>query len=133
MGSRRQGRVYDTRACEHFTFCRCGDCGWSCREDEHLICKENEHLILLMEEILPVSKRCRCKYVKHVIPALPPSLLDMQCCLVDEECLCAHEILQVNIALRGEGGEQNATMSFQFCTQLIPCSVNLQYFLRPLN
>ena len=98
MGSRRQGRVYDTRACEEFTFFHGGDCGWPYRADEHLICKENEHLILLMEEILPVSKGRRCKYVKHVIPALPPSPLDMQCCLVDEECLCAHEILQVNIA-----------------------------------
>ena len=81
-----------------------GDGGWPCRADEHLICKENEHLILLMEEILPVSKGRRCKYVKHVISALPPSPLDMQCCLVDEECLCAHEILQVNIALMGGGG-----------------------------
>ena len=35
--------------------------------------------------------------------------------------------------IRGEGDEQNATMSLQFCTQLIPCSVNLQYFLRPLH
>ena len=105
-------RVYETRACEQFTFFCCGDCGWSCREDEHLICKENEHLILLMEEILPVSKRCRCKYMKHIIPALPPSPLDMQCCLVDEECLCTQEILQVNIALRGGGGRTKCDYVF---------------------
>ena len=68
---------------------------------------------------MPVSKKCPLEVHRSICLAESSPLPPLSNVVVYAECLCAHEILPVNIAYWGEGGAGKATLILAHMSLLV--------------